>query len=131
MTWNKIIQVSKRLEKSPSYIKGKCTTRTAVERAGCSQDILFLFGQVAVNSRQVLDTCGLSSAEFQLPTARVVSVPYYSPDRQKGNSKYSLLSKRVASKNGFVIVRNVDLISFFLPGNKCFLQGMPKINNTL
>lgn len=44
---------------------------------------------------------------------------------------YSLLSKRVASKNGFVIVRNVDLISFFLPGNKCFLQGMSKMNNTV
>ena len=44
---------------------------------------------------------------------------------------YSLLSKRVASKNGFVIVRNIDLISFFLPGNKCFLQGMPKMNNTV
>lgn len=44
---------------------------------------------------------------------------------------YSLLSKRAASKNGFVIVRNVDLISFFLAGNKCFLQGMPKMNNTV
>lgn len=30
-----------------------------------------------------------------------------------------------------MIVRNVDLISFFLPGNKYFLQGMPKIINTV
>lgn len=98
---------------------------------GGSQDTVFHFSLAAVTSGQVLNTCSHSSAQFQLPTSKAVSVPCYSPDRQKGNSMYSLLSKRVASKNGFVIVRNVDLISFFLPGNKCFLQGMPKMNNTV
>ena len=85
---------------------------------GGSQDTVFHFSLAAVTS-----ATHLLSFSSQLPRLSAFPVIFPTDKRETACIPFCL--------KGFVIVRNIDLISFFLPGNKCFLQGMPKMNNTV